>query len=103
MPSALNYSAEAVAPSPQWVESRHRSKLIPARAAHAYPRPTSSRGAAIRRHVVWRGEGGALRPGLHPGLGRLREPPWAYYGACARSSLEGSGYPKPDAERVTRR
>lgn len=49
------------------------------------------------------GGGGALRPGLHPGLGRLREPPWAYYGACARSSLEGSGYPKPDAERVTRR
>ena len=37
-----------------------------------YPRPTSSRGAAIRRQAAWRDEGGALRPGLHPGLGRLR-------------------------------
>ena len=47
-------------------------KLIPACTNRPYPRLTSPRGAAIRRHAAWRGGGGALRPGLHPGLGRLR-------------------------------
>ena len=66
-------------------------ELIPAHVAHAYSLFTSPRGAAIRRHAAWRGEGGALRPGLHPGLGRLREPPWGYYGPCARSLARRGG------------
>ena len=37
------------------------------------------------------GWGGALRPGLHPGPGRLREPPWGYYGPCARSLARRGG------------
>ena len=51
---------------------RALSETNPRLSNRPYPRPTSSRGAAIRRHAAWRGGGGALRPGLHPGLGRLR-------------------------------
>ncbi len=54
------------------------------------------RGAAIRRHVVWRGGCGACGRGLRLAPGRLREPPWGYYGPCARSSL-GGGWSKPAA------
>ena len=70
---------------------RALSETNPRLSNRPYPRPTSSRGAAIRRHAAWRGGGGALRPGLHPGLGRLREPPWGYYGPCARSLARRGG------------
>ena len=41
------------------VDSEHCPKLIPTPPTHAYPHPTSPRGAAIRRHAAWRGGGGA--------------------------------------------
>ena len=67
------------------------AELIPALATSLILRLTSSPRGSHPEASRWSGWGRRLRPGLHPGPGRLREPPWGYYGPCARSSLGGSG------------
>ena len=78
-------------------------KLIPALAHRIYPQLTSSPRGSHPEVCRWRGGGGACGWGYDPLPGGFGAPPWGHYDPCARSSLEGSGYPGPDAERVTGR
>ena len=72
---------------------RHRGLrhgLIPALRRHAYPPGTSSPRGRHPEVCQWREEVRRLRVESRSTPGRLREPPWGYYGPCARSSLGGS-------------
>ena len=65
--------------------------LSPPSEPPVYSPASHPRGAAIRRHVVWRGGCGACGRGLRLAPGRLREPTWGHYDPCARSSLDRAG------------
>ncbi len=77
--------------------------LIPALTHRAYPLRTSSPRGSHPEVCRLREEVRRLRVGLRPTPGRLREPPWGYYGPCARSSLDGSTGEGPASPDVTRR
>ena len=70
--------------------------LSPPSQPPVYCRASHPRGAADRRHVVWRGGCGACGRGLRLAPGRLREPTWGHYDPCARSSLDRAGVSRRD-------